>query len=225
MKEADQSGHSSRRVETTEMMGTEDFRFPLFGNGPCHSGFQKTGKDRVHPDAMDSVSSGERPGETQQRCFGRRVGRLTWGRMDRRLAGNEDDVAGSLFDHPGQGSSGASGCSLVVDRQHFVPRTLIHACQQGVTRDSCRANQEIDRSRFEKPADRSGIQNLQLAVTRRGNFPLRTGERIDDRLSQAATASGDDQMIHVAERWPGSFAPGKPGDFQEPRKRLGITSE
>ncbi len=195
MEMVEKSGSGSRGIESTEVMGSEDFRFAAGRNRLRHAGFQKAGQDRVHPDALVAMTAGERTGQTEQSGLGGGIGRLALRGMDRRVTGNEDDVTGSLFDHSGQGSFGAIGSSLIIHRKHLVPRAFGGTQQEAVPGDSRGADEKVHGSEFEIPPDRFWIRDIQLSVTGCGDVPVRRCECLDDRLAQ------------------------------ELRKRLGITSE
>lgn len=129
MEKVDEPGDCGGCVEAAEVMGFEDFRLAGIGHGSSHRGFQEAGKDRIDPDSVSSVLAGKGGGETEERRLGRDIGSLPDRWMNRRVTGNENDVPGFPFDHPGQDGFGTLCRAVEIDRHHLVPRFLICTLQ------------------------------------------------------------------------------------------------
>lgn len=125
-----------RCVDTPEVVIRQNLRFAPRGNGIGHPGFKKAGQDGVYPDSMPTILPGKRFRQPQQGRLRRGVCGLADGRVERRVTGNEYDVAMALFNHPWQNRRRAIRRALIVHRENLVPRRFLQSGQRCIASDS-----------------------------------------------------------------------------------------
>ena len=150
----------------------------------------------------------------------------------------ENDVAGVSREHPGQHGIHTPGGTFEIDLPYFIPCRFVQPKQWCVANDSSGANQQVDRSRIEIPADCLIIPDIQFATARSCNSQSRGSQRHGNRTAQCARATSDHRVLRSSIHAGRRMHLQRPlrqvllmeitfriTRFQEPGKGLGITSE